>query len=68
MARRVLLALLALAPWVLPAGNPGLVDFGVAYYPEAWPEERWDADFDLMAGLGINRAKEGFCNYLEMRK
>src|SRR5438067_13616887 len=28
--------------------------FGVAYYPEQWPEERWDSDARLMAEAGFN--------------
>ena len=42
----------AAAGGVLFAGNPGLVDFGVAYYPEAWPEERWETDLSMMNELG----------------
>ncbi|MCI0394167.1 MAG: beta-galactosidase [Chloroflexi bacterium] len=28
--------------------------FGVDYYPEQWPEERWPEDARLMAGAGFN--------------
>jgi beta-galactosidase len=28
--------------------------FGVDYYPEQWPEERWSEDARLMAGANIN--------------
>jgi beta-galactosidase len=31
--------------------------FGVAYYPEQWPEERWAADAQLMAAAGFNVAR-----------
>ena len=29
------------------------MEIGVAYYPEHWPESRWDDDFALMAKAGI---------------
>ena len=32
---------------------------GVAYYPEFWPEERWDEDVRLMKEAGINLARIG---------
>ncbi|AGB41273.1 beta-galactosidase [Halobacteroides halobius DSM 5150] len=28
--------------------------FGVDYYPEHWPEERWETDIKMMKELGIN--------------
>jgi beta-galactosidase len=28
--------------------------FGVDYYPEHWPEERWPEDARLMAEAGVN--------------
>jgi len=28
--------------------------FGVDYYPEHWPEERWPEDARLMAQAGVN--------------
>ncbi|TET35684.1 MAG: beta-galactosidase [Anaerolineales bacterium] len=33
--------------------------FGVDYYPEHWPEERWSYDADLMAEAGFNIARLG---------
>lgn len=33
--------------------------FGVAYYPEQWPEERWAADAQLMAKMGIDVVRIG---------
>lgn len=30
------------------------IQFGVDYYPEHWPEERWDQDFAMMAEMGID--------------
>ena len=32
---------------------------GVAYYPEAWPAERWDQDIALMREAGINLVRMG---------
>src|ERR1035437_3490093 len=32
---------------------------GVAYYPEFWPEERWDEDVRLMQEAHINLARIG---------
>jgi len=32
---------------------------GVAWYPEQWPEERWDADLELMAAAGIRMVRIG---------
>jgi beta-galactosidase len=41
--------------------------FGVDYYPEQWPEERWPEDARLMAGAGINlvRLAEFAWSFLE---
>lgn len=33
--------------------------FGVAYYPEHWPEERWAVDAELMQEAGINGVRMG---------
>ncbi len=32
---------------------------GVAYYPEHWPQERWETDARLMAEAGISRVRMG---------
>lgn len=32
---------------------------GVAYYPEAWPRERWDTDIAMMREAGINLVRMG---------
>lgn len=45
------------------AGNDGLVDFGCAYYPEAWPEERWETDLSMMQELGVNLIRIGEFNW-----
>jgi beta-galactosidase len=33
--------------------------FGVAYYPEHWPEERWPVDAKMMQEAGINGVRMG---------
>ncbi len=33
--------------------------FGVAYYPEHWPQERWPVDAELMQAAGINGVRMG---------
>ena len=37
---------------------PPLV-LGTAWYPEQWPESRWDADLDLMQKAGIHMVRVG---------
>lgn len=32
---------------------------GAAYYPEWWPEEQWETDFEKMADLGLNLMRVG---------
>ncbi|HWZ53008.1 MAG TPA: beta-galactosidase [Granulicella sp.] len=45
-----------------PAGTttstPPLV-LGTAWYPEQWPESRWDADLDLMQKAGVRMVRVG---------
>ena len=33
--------------------------YGVAYYPEHWPEERWSVDAKLMQAAGVNGVRMG---------
>jgi len=33
------------------------MNFGVAWYPEHWPEERWARDLELMTAAGINTVR-----------
>ena len=33
--------------------------FGVAYYPEHWPEERWPLDAQMMQAAGLNGVRMG---------
>ena len=40
------------------ATAPPLV-LGTAWYPEQWPESRWDADLDLMQKAGIRMVRVG---------
>ena len=35
----------------------------VAYYPEVWPEERWERDLSLMRDAGINCVRMGEFNW-----
>jgi len=41
-----------------PAPHPALV-LGTAWYPEQWPEARWDADLDLMQKAGVTMVRVG---------
>lgn len=33
--------------------NKDLMQVGIYYYPEAWPEEQWDRDFKAMKAMGF---------------
>src|SRR3984893_4295136 len=33
--------------------------YGVVYYPEQWPEVKWDGDFSHIAGIGMNVVRMG---------
>ena len=33
------------------------IKFGVDYYPEHWPEERWETDAELMEKMGIQMVR-----------
>ena len=35
------------------------VYFGVQYYPEQWPEERWPIDAAMMQRAGVNTVRMG---------
>ena len=41
------------------AAQPSALLLGSAWYPEQWPEERWDADLELMANAGMYVARIG---------
>jgi beta-galactosidase len=38
------------------ADRPALA-FGVAWYPEQWPEARWETDLQLMQSAGFNTVR-----------
>jgi beta-galactosidase len=60
----LLAALVAVSPLNAQTGvqntpaTPPLV-LGTAWYPEQWPESRWDADLDLMQKAGIHMVRVG---------
>jgi beta-galactosidase len=50
----VILSLLAAAQTPSSFFEPSkMIESGVYYYPEAWPEEQWDRDFAKMAEMGF---------------
>jgi beta-galactosidase len=57
----LVLASLGLArPTAAPApSEPPHLILGTAWYPEQWPEERWDDDLRLMQAAGINMVRIG---------
>lgn len=40
------------------AGKPAIA-VGVSWYPEQWPEDRWETDLRLMRGTGFNTVRVG---------
>src|SRR2546430_4079904 len=49
-----LIAMLALAVPVSRAAEMPALMLGAAWYPEQWPESRWEADLALMEAAHIN--------------
>lgn len=45
-------------PQTTPAKPPALL-LGTAWYPEQWPESRWDEDLKLMQAAGIHMVRVG---------
>jgi beta-galactosidase len=41
------------------ASHPPAILLGTAWYPEQWPESRWDADLELMQKAGIHMVRVG---------
>ena len=41
------------------APHPPAILLGTAWYPEQWPESRWDADLELMQKAGIHMVRVG---------
>lgn len=54
----VSLPAVAQAP-VLPLAPAPAILLGTAWYPEQWPESRWDADLALMQKAGIHMVRVG---------
>lgn len=42
-----------------PALRPPAILLGTAWYPEQWPESRWESDLTLMQQAGIHMARVG---------
>jgi beta-galactosidase len=63
--KRILLALFSLFLSIESAGaqisnpQPPPILLGTAWYPEQWPESRWDADLELMQKAGIHMVRVG---------
>ncbi|MEX2081604.1 MAG: beta-galactosidase, partial [Dehalococcoidia bacterium] len=45
---------------------PHPIRIGVCYYPEHWPEERWETDATMMAELGLDCVRIGEFAWSEM--
>jgi beta-galactosidase len=52
-----LIALLLAAPLLAQQKHPILL--GTAWYPEQWPEARWEADLALMQQAGVHMVRVG---------
>jgi len=63
MLKRMVTGMTLALALVSSGENGGLKDFGVAYYPEAWPESRWETDLRMMGELGINLIRIGEFNW-----
>ena len=67
IASSSLLSLLVLALFLVPVKAtraqtvppPPTLLLGTAWYPEQWPESRWDADLELMQRAGIHMVRVG---------
>jgi len=67
MTRMILLRVLALCAAALPGAQGALAAdagpqgplLGVSWYPEQWPEARWDTDLGLMEKAGIRVVRVG---------
>ena len=53
-----LAASLGIVPAYAQTPTPPLI-LGTAWYPEQWPESRWDADLDLMQKAGVRMVRVG---------
>src|SRR3974377_2614848 len=52
------LAVISVAAQAQAPQTPALL-LGAAWYPEQWPESRWDADLALMQQAGIHMVRVG---------
>ncbi|HEV2349048.1 MAG TPA: beta-galactosidase [Terriglobia bacterium] len=59
----IVVTFILLAPAVFksqsPEGAPPPLLLGTAWYPEQWPQSRWDADLALMQQAGIHMVRVG---------
>lgn len=54
------------APFDLIVWNHGHFIYGADYYPEAWPESRWEQDAAMMQKAGINFVRLGEFSWVKM--
>lgn len=54
----LLFLLISITTFAQSGQQPGL-QLGTAWYPEQWPEARWDADLELMQKAGIRFVRVG---------
>lgn len=51
---RCVAVLLLTAGWAQGADSNFSLQFGAAWYPEQWPEQRWERDLELMQAAHVN--------------
>src|SRR5271169_2072340 len=49
-----------------PAPRPPAILLGTAWYPEQWPESRWESDLTLMQQAGIHMVRVGEFSWSRM--
>ena len=42
------------------------IHFGVDYYPEHWPRERWETDAELMQEMGVQVVRMAEFSWFKM--
>ena len=42
------------------------IHFGVDYYPEHWPRERWETDTELMQEMGVQVVRMAEFSWFKM--
>lgn len=55
----LLLLLVTVCAWAARAQTPQPLLLGTAWYPEQWPESRWEADLALMEKAGMHVVRVG---------